>query len=219
MPFSNIEGARVHCQARIRAEQATALTLRAARLLSSASHLSLSVSHWHQIKHRRSHRRRPGHRRSPARPPPQEVPQPRRRAADLRPAAVLLDGGAEVADEHVQAAPRLLERAWARRRRGRVAEEGAPRRVHLRTGPGRGGIRALHAAAPSQLQRRPVVAQVSPNVYDSYRLGRAAATPGLSAAAATPAISMARSPPVHAGQPRPAPAPAPCHAMPVSLTL
>jgi hypothetical protein len=83
----------------------------------------------------------------------------------LGPAPVLLERGAQAADERVQAAPRLLERARAGRRRGRVAEEGAPRRVHL-------GLAELvqvaqelqhvRAAAPGQLQRRPVVAQVLP---------------------------------------------------------
>jgi len=83
----------------------------------------------------------------------------------LGPPAVLLERGAQAADERVKAAPRLLERARARRRRRRVAEEGAPGRVHL-------GLAELvqvaqelehvRAAAPGQLQRRPVVPQVLP---------------------------------------------------------
>jgi hypothetical protein len=80
-------------------------------------------------------------------------------------AAVLLEGGSEAADERVEAAPRLPERARARRRRRGVAEEGALRRGHL-------GLAELvqvaqelqhvRAAAAGQLQRRPVVAQVLP---------------------------------------------------------
>lgn len=46
-------------------------------------------------------------------------------------AAVLLVGGAEAADEGVQAAPRLPERAGARRRRVRNAKEGTRGVVHL----------------------------------------------------------------------------------------
>jgi hypothetical protein len=83
----------------------------------------------------------------------------------LGPAPVLLEGGAQAADERVEAAPSLAQRARARRGRRRVAEEGAPRRVDL-------GLAELvevaqelqhvRAAAPRQLQRRPVVAQVLP---------------------------------------------------------
>jgi hypothetical protein len=83
----------------------------------------------------------------------------------LGPAPVLLEGGAQAADERVKAAPGLPQWARARRGRRRVAEEGAPRRVDL-------GLAELvevaqelehvRAAAPRQLQRRPVVAQVLP---------------------------------------------------------
>jgi hypothetical protein len=83
----------------------------------------------------------------------------------LGPAPVLLEGGAEAAHERVEAAPRLPERAGARRRRRGVAEEGASRGVDL-------GLAELvevaqelehvRAAAAGQLQRGAVVAKVLP---------------------------------------------------------
>jgi hypothetical protein len=83
----------------------------------------------------------------------------------LGPAAVLLERGAEAAHERVEAAPRLAQRAGARRWRVWVAVEGARRRVHL-------GLAELvqvaqelehvRAAALRQVQRRPVVPQVLP---------------------------------------------------------
>jgi len=130
--------------------------------------------------------------------------------ADLGAAAVLLEGGVEAAGERIQAAPRLLERARARRRRGRVAEEGAPRRVHLGLAylvQVAEELEHLRAAAAGQLQCGRWLRRYCPNVCqsrrfcDSYRLARTAAAPRLSAAAAMPAISMAHSPPVHASQP------------------
>lgn len=81
----------------------------------------------------------------------------------LRLPAVLLEGCPEAADEGVEAAPGLPERARAGRRRVGVAEEGAHRRVHL-------GLPELvevpeelqhvGAAAPGESERRPVVLQV-----------------------------------------------------------
>jgi hypothetical protein len=83
----------------------------------------------------------------------------------LGPPAVLLVGGAQPADERVEAAPRLAERARAGRRRRRVAEERAGGGVHL-------GLAELvevaqelehvRAAAARKGQRRAVVPQVLP---------------------------------------------------------
>jgi hypothetical protein len=102
-------------------------------------------------------------------------------------AAVLLEGGAEAADERVEAAPRLAERARARRRRRGVAEEGAPRGVHLRLPelvqvPEE--LQHVRAAAPGELQRRPVVAQILPERLPVPPLLRLVpARPGRAAAA------------------------------------
>jgi hypothetical protein len=89
----------------------------------------------------------------------------RGKGVGLRAAAVLLEGGAEAADEGVETAPGLAERAGAGRRRVRVAEEGARCRMHL-------GLTELiqvaqelehvRAAALRQAQRRAVVPQVLP---------------------------------------------------------
>jgi hypothetical protein len=112
-------------------------------------------------------------------------------------AAVLLEGGAEAADERVEAAPRLAERARARRRRRGVAEEGAPRGVHLRLPelvqvPEE--LQHVRAAAPRQLQRRPVVAQVLPERVPVPPLLRLVpARPRRLAAAAAGAIPAAAS--------------------------
>jgi len=111
----------------------------------------------------------------------------RREGVGLRAATVLLEGGAEAAHQRVEAAPRLAQRAGARRRRVRVAEEGARRRVDL-------GLAKLvkvpqelqhvRAAALRQAQRRPVVPQVLPErvpvppllrLVPARRLRRAAA--------------------------------------------
>jgi hypothetical protein len=77
--------------------------------------------------------------------------------------AALLVRGAQAADERVEGAPGLVQRARARRRRAGLAEVGAPGGVHL-------GLAELvqvleelddvRAAAPRQRQRRPVVLQV-----------------------------------------------------------
>jgi hypothetical protein len=95
----------------------------------------------------------------------EEAHGPRGEGVGLGPAAVLLERGAEAAHERVEAAPRLAQRAGARRRRVWVAVEGARRRVHL-------GLAKLvqvaqelehvRATALRQVQRRPVVPQVLP---------------------------------------------------------
>jgi len=111
----------------------------------------------------------------------------RREGVGLRAASVLLEGGAEAAHQRVEAAPRLAQRAGARRGRVRVAEEGARRRVDL-------GLAELvqvpqelqhvRAAALREAQRRPVVPQVLPErvpvppllrLVPARRLRRAAA--------------------------------------------
>uniref|UniRef100_J3LZK6 DUF834 domain-containing protein n=1 Tax=Oryza brachyantha TaxID=4533 RepID=J3LZK6_ORYBR len=81
----------------------------------------------------------------------------------LRAGAVLLEGGAEAADEGVKTAPGLAERTGAGRRRVGVAEEGASCGVNL-------GLAELvqvaqeledvRAAALRKAQRRPVVPQL-----------------------------------------------------------
>lgn len=83
----------------------------------------------------------------------------------LRPAAVLFEGGAEAADEGVEAAPSLAERAGAGARRAGLAEERAAGGVDLRLPelvqvPKE--LQHVSSAAPGELQRRAVVAQVLP---------------------------------------------------------
>ena len=83
----------------------------------------------------------------------------------LRAASVLLEGGAEAAHEGVEAAPGLAERAGARRRRVRVAEEGARRAVHLSLAELVQVAEELEDVSPAalrQAQWRPVVPQVLP---------------------------------------------------------
>jgi hypothetical protein len=78
-------------------------------------------------------------------------------------ASVLLVGGAEAAHEGVEAAPGLAERAGARRRRVRVAEEGARRAVHLGLAELVQVAEELEDVSPAalrQAQWRPVVPQV-----------------------------------------------------------
>jgi chromatin segregation and condensation protein Rec8/ScpA/Scc1 (kleisin family) len=119
--------------------------------------------------------------------PEVEADGARREGVGLRAASVLLEGGAEAAHQRVEAAPRLAQRAGARRGRARVAEEGTRRRVDL-------GLAELvqvpqelqhvRAAALRQAQRRPVVPQVLPErvpvppllrLVPARRLRRAAA--------------------------------------------
>jgi hypothetical protein len=74
----------------------------------------------------------------------------------LRRAAVLLEGGVEAAHKRVEAAPRLPERARARRRRRWVAE-GARQGVHLGLAELVEVLQELQRvriAAPAQLQQR-----------------------------------------------------------------
>jgi len=78
-------------------------------------------------------------------------------------AAVLLVGGAEAADEGVQAAPGLAERAGARRRRVRQPEERARRVVHLRLPELVQVVQEFQHVRPTahrHRQRRPVVPQI-----------------------------------------------------------
>ncbi|TKY61338.1 hypothetical protein E2542_SST11189 [Spatholobus suberectus] len=78
-------------------------------------------------------------------------------------AAVLLVGGAEASDEGVEAAPRLPERAGARRRRVGQPEEGASRVVHLRLPELVQVVQEfqhVRPAAQPHRKRRPVVPQV-----------------------------------------------------------
>jgi len=78
-------------------------------------------------------------------------------------AAVLLVGGAEAADEGVEAAPGLAERAGAGRRRVRQPEERARRVVHLRLPELVQVVQELQHVRPAahrHRQRRPVVPQV-----------------------------------------------------------
>jgi hypothetical protein len=86
-----------------------------------------------------------------------------REGVGLRRVAALLVGRAQAADERVEGAPRLAQRARARQRWAGLAVIRAPSRVHL-------GLAELvqvleelddvRAAAPRQRQRRPVVPQV-----------------------------------------------------------
>jgi hypothetical protein len=111
-----------------------------------------------------------------------EADSTRGKGVGLGAAAVLLEGGAEAADEGVEAAPGLSERARAGRRRVWVAEEGARRRVHL-------GLAELiqvaqelehvRAAALSQAQRRAMVPQVLPERVPVATLLRLVAARGL----------------------------------------
>ena len=80
-------------------------------------------------------------------------------------AAELLVGGPEAADEGVQAAPRLAERAGAGARRVWVPIEWAALRVHLRLPElvqVAQELQHVRAAAPRQRERRTVVPQVLP---------------------------------------------------------
>jgi hypothetical protein len=89
----------------------------------------------------------------------------RREGVGLRAAPVLLEGCAEAAHQGVQAAPGLAERAGARRRRVRMAEEGARRAVHLGLAELVQVAEELQDVSPAalrQAQRRPVVPQVLP---------------------------------------------------------
>lgn len=78
---------------------------------------------------------------------------------------MLFEGSSESADEGIEAAPRLPERAGTRCRRVRVAEERAELRVHFRLPklvqvPQE--LQHVGPAAPLQRQWRPVVPEVLP---------------------------------------------------------
>jgi hypothetical protein len=86
-----------------------------------------------------------------------------REGVGLRRVAALLVGRAQAADERVEGAPRLAQRARARRWRAGLAVVRAPGRVHLRLAELVQVLEELddvRAAAPRQRQRRPVVPQV-----------------------------------------------------------